>query len=68
MELQLSEGEEDAQKGVTGLNVRTGGGRKRSILALNDPQNLYDSLAPPPNLVSVSLVRIGSVLPHEEHR
>jgi hypothetical protein len=59
---QLSEGEEEvfAQKpgaaalGASALSSR--GGRKRSILALNDPQSsVYDSMAPSANLVSVSL-------------
>jgi hypothetical protein len=44
---------------VTALNARSSGGRKRSILALNDPNSVYDALAPSQNLVSVSTGRVS---------
>ena len=57
----LSEGEEDSPlfnkadvQSAVGAVGR--GGRKKSILALNDPQAVYDALQPTANLVSVRLL------------
>jgi len=61
----VSDGEEESPFAKNGgpqpaAGVAGRGGRKKSILALNDPQAVYDAMQPVANLVSVSAVMIVS--------
>ena len=57
----LSDGEEESPlfhkpDVQTAAGAAGRGGRKKSILALNDPQAVYDAMQPTANLVSVSIL------------
>lgn len=59
-----SDGEEDSPYGKASGGVQPAagaagrGGRKKSILALNDPQAVYDAMQPAANLVSVRVTPV----------